>query len=476
MILFVGRAIATFMLFLLARTTLTSALSPTLLASSIVRQRSHIARQMASTTSCQAAKGMVEFLNEQKNRLVQDPNQPFHLVIGNPAGDADSIVSALGLAYVDSLWNNKDYVLPVVSVSKHDLTTQRPETTYLLELAGIPVDSLVCIDDPNLPMTADVTLVDHNHLQVQREDWHVVEILDHHLDEGVHQDSVLADKRTIAFSGTQATVASCTTLIAERYLAHMSMSSSSSSSASSPIPTSLATLLLGVILLDSVNMSTQAGKGTTRDAAVIQSLLQDTDWSVLADNPMSADIITMSQDSSTTTPDTKKFFEALQYQKFNPKFWDKLSVQDALGLDYKEFTTGGEDVNISKFGVATVLQSMQDFCQKENLLESIQEYIKAHDDIGLLGIMFAVSNDQDELSRQLAICGPPELCKSMVEFLQHVDRGLDLSEARSEDLLFKNASTNSSVIKIKVVFMDQGNVAASRKQVAPTMMNYWKQE
>lgn len=453
MILFVGRATATSMLFLLARTTLVSALSPTLLASSIVRQRSHISRQMASTTSCSAAKGLADFLHEQKNRLVQDPNQPFHLIIGNPAGDADSIVSALGLAYEYSVWN-KASILPVVSISKHDLTTQRPETTYLLELAGIPVDSLVCIDDPNLPMTADVTLVDHNRLTVQL-DWHVVEILDHHLDEGAHED-VLADKRTIAFSGTQATVASCTTLIAERYLAHMP-----SSSPSSPIPTSLATLLLGVVLLDSVNMSPEAGKGTDRDARVIQSLLQETDWSVLVDNPMSTDIL--SQDSAT--PDTNKFFKALQYQKFNPKFWDKLSVQDALGLDYKEFT-GGAD--IKKFGVSTILQSMEDFVQKEDVLRSIQQYMKAKN-IGLLGLMFAVSNDQDELSRQLAICGPPELCESMVDFLQHVDRGLDLSDATSNEF-------NPSNSVIKVILMDQGNVAASRKQVAPTMMNYWKQE
>jgi exopolyphosphatase len=229
----------------------------------------------------------------------------------------------------------------------------------------------------------------------------------------------------------------------------------------SPIPTSLATLLLGVILLDSVNMSPEAGKGTDRDAAVIQSLLQDTDWSMLVGNPLSTEI--MSQGS--TTPDTKKFFDALQYQKFNPKFWDKLSVQDALGLDYKEFT-GGPDIR--KFGVATVLQRMEDFVQKDDLLQSIQEYMKAQD-IGLLGIMFAVSNDQDDLSRQLAICAPPELCKSMADFLQHVDRGLDLSEARSD--LFN--PTNSV---IEVVFMDQGNVAASRKQVAPTMMNYWKKE
>jgi hypothetical protein len=84
--------------------------------------------------------------------------------------------------------------------------------------------------------------------------------------------------------------------------------------------------------------------------------------------------------------------------------------------------------------------------------------------------MFAVSNGQNELSRQLlAICAPLELCKSVVDFLQPADRGLDFSEARSD--LFN--PTNSA---IKVVFMDQGNVAASCKQVAPTMMNNWKQE
>jgi hypothetical protein len=81
--------------------------------------------------------------------------------------------------------------------------------------------------------------------------------------------------------------------------------------------------------------------------------------------------------------------------------------------------------------------------------------------------MFALSKDQDELSSRqlLAICAPPELCKSMVDFLQHADRGLDFSEARSD--MFNNPNP-----VVEVVFMDQGrNVAAGHKQVAPTMMN-----
>ena len=72
------------------------------------------------------------------------PSTVPHIVIGNEAGDADSILSVIGLSYVKSLQstaeNTQDDKLfvPVVSIPAESLKFQRPETTYLLsDCAGM---------------------------------------------------------------------------------------------------------------------------------------------------------------------------------------------------------------------------------------------------------------------------------------------------------------------------------------------------
>ena len=161
---------------------------------------------------------------------------------------------------------------PIVSIPRVDLATQRPETTLLMELAGISeeVQKLLWFRDdiPSLLVNGpaekdaiDLTLVDHNRWIIDDKDdvcnkypWRVVEIRDHHLDEGYHMDT--CSTRVIAFADSKATVASTGTLVVER------LASLNTSSQQKYCPADVALLLLGVILLDSVNMSPAAASKT----------------------------------------------------------------------------------------------------------------------------------------------------------------------------------------------------------------------
>ena len=223
--------------------------------------------------------------------------------MSEPAGDADSIVSAIAWAYTEYLASQLEEergrhcsstMTPIVSIPAHDLTTQRPETTLLLEWAGIPADVLHFVDTLDEPSIVEkynddpvasttktipdeskeepvwnVTLVDHNRLSssslplltnnaAHHHKLCVVEIVDHHLDEGYHHDT--CRHRNIAFAHGAATVASTCTLVVERL--------QEQDGSSFPAPLSL--LLLGVILLDSVNLQPSAGKDTPRDVTAVQ--------------------------------------------------------------------------------------------------------------------------------------------------------------------------------------------------------------
>lgn len=171
------------------------------------------------------------------------------MIIGNEAGDADSIISALTLGYVMSSSRSNNTTLlqqqqvPVVSISRAEMELRR-DAAILLDLVGIDIQKLLYLDDDivtdNLMPSASastseeddsnisslsITLVDHNRLRhmFSHLNPYVTEIIDHHQDEGYHRH-VVADsgKRNIAFANGHATVASTCTLVAERLFENMS--------------------------------------------------------------------------------------------------------------------------------------------------------------------------------------------------------------------------------------------------------------
>lgn len=460
-----------------------------------------------------------DVLNNNKNEimslqdfLIQQKAKPTnHLVIGNEAGDADSIVSAITLAYIesvlpiatdnDSSTTTTPKKTPIVSIPRQDLETQRPETTFLLDLAGTSTENLIYVDDPFLKndiaddndntddeVVVDVTLVDHNCLcdELANKGWKVVEILDHHYDQGEHLDTCPSNDRVIAFANDKATAASTCTLVAERLRrrAWNNDDDNIKDHCHYYYPADVAVLLLGTILLDSVNMNPKAGKGTPRDAAAIQSLLDHTRWEQLSEK--SKQILKIGQESKQ--PDTSALFDALQSAKFNIEFWKSLSIRDRLRLDYKQFAS-----NSHIFGVSTVLMSRDDFLgnnnQEEDVVTSIEKYM-VEMKIHFLGIMLSFRID-DAYHRQLILCGLPGFpLDGLVDYLvttttTKADSGVDqdspppLSLTELVDTTSTTARTHQSTRDddggggLIMRFFEQGNPKASRKQVAPILMQFF---
>jgi exopolyphosphatase len=356
-----------------------------------------------------------------------------HLVIGNKAGDADSIVSALAAAYLDD-------ATPLVSISQRDLRTQRPETMLLFKMAGLEISDLWFADQLDLLAAEPVslTLVDHNRLDATalEQSWNVVKaIYDHHMDEGHHKDS--AAIRNIAFTDKgEPSVASTCTLIVERM-------------EGTKWPADLSLLLLGVILIDSVNLSPNAGKVTPRDEAAVQKLLKVTTWQELdLDKSICID--------SPPKPSTSLLFDALQNAKFDPLFWNSLLVEDALRLDFKLFQADGET-----FGISSVLLSAKDFMHKEHAISNIEAFME-RTQIKFFVIMFAYAKDSaSPLTRELILCGKDS---SVVYVWLETEGSLQLS--------FREQLWDS--YGQPVIVLDQGNAKASRKLVAPILIEYFQ--
>ena len=385
-------------------------------------------------------------------------SQTFPITLGNPAGDADSIISAIALAYIDTMFSDQDFLatsttttIPIVSIPHESLTTQRPETKCLLkQLAKVDLNDLIAIDSSNIPTHASVSLVDHNSLTISdKPNWRVISIFDHHIDEGQHMDSCSSPThRIIAFDSeaSVALVASTCTLMVERF------------PVAEPFPPSLAILLLGVILLDSVNLSPKAGKVTPRDEAAVQALLDRTDWS-----PLNLPQNILAEDGA---PDTTKLFDILQNQKFHPDFWNALTLLQALKLDFKSFEIASPD---RSFGVASVLQPMDDFMEKHGGLNSLKspclEFVNSFEVFVIMFFSFTNSIGQyTGPQRQLVLMAKSEeSLQEAASFLKQ-DTTLQLEEV-------KRSTTSED---INLVCFKQGNPKASRKQLAPILMDYFK--
>ena len=168
-------------------------------------------------------------------------------------------------------------------------------------MAGVDLSQLLFIDSPTsiaslLTQTEtedgascessplSISLVDHNRIRssLRHLDGKVVEILDHHVGEGYHADAVPegSGARNVAFRGRDALVGSACTLVAERML----------QAGTATLDPSASLVLLGVILLDTMDMSPEAGKGTDRDLAAINALLDRTDWSMLDTDSMEGSV------------------------------------------------------------------------------------------------------------------------------------------------------------------------------------------
>ncbi|KAL1302947.1 hypothetical protein AAFC00_003266 [Neodothiora populina] len=258
-------------------------------------------------------------------------------VIGNESADLDSITSSIIYAYLQSTASSKHTKpilhIPLLNISKADISI-RPELLALLPYADIPRDHLITLDDlPSgtssasdlkshlPPQNTGWILVDHNAFQGTLGSVYsdsVVGCVDHHVDEGKVPKSSGDEPRIIETSG------SCSSLVinhCRRSVWDQPYSDTDASSShdqpnekTDEWESQISHLALASILIDTRNLQ-DASKTTKHDRDAVEFLL-----------------------SKLSAPafDSASFYNKLDAAKRDTK---SLSLNGMLRKDYKQWTT-----------------------------------------------------------------------------------------------------------------------------------------
>jgi len=259
--------------------------------------------------------------------------KPVTVVLGNESADLDSIVSALTYAFLlHTKASSGSTVVPVVNIAREDFVL-RTETVFIFKRLKLDPQGLVFIDDVNLAelhaeQRLELVLVDHNRLGPQQAALEpaIIEILDHHDDQGAYPSGTACDIRPVG---------STTTLVTERALAAAAEDDSASTFV---VQLKYAALLLSGILVDTVNLDSSKGRCTEPDVAAAKAL------------------------TALIDIDNTELFQQLQTAKGDI---GTLSAGDLLRKDYKQIEVNGIVV-----GFASVVAPLATFFQKPDAEEA----------------------------------------------------------------------------------------------------------
>ncbi|OQS02027.1 hypothetical protein THRCLA_05567 [Thraustotheca clavata] len=363
------------------------------------------------------AEGLNAFLRQARHAALES-SKPTGLIVvmGNEACDADSMVSSLVHAFRRPKVDNR-IILPVMSVNRCEFAL-RCEVSALFHAANIDIEALVFQDEIDLKAfhasnALKLILTDHNKLKQEYEalDSAVMEIIDHHDDLGAHTHVVLRD---IAFKrtekGGQALVGSACTLIAERITEYQPLE---------------ATLLLGVIALDTMNMDPKAKKGTERDLAVLNCL-----------------------DKLTLVP-REELYAWLVHEKFSPENWKQFTFNNCLIYDFKQF-----EISATKYGCSSILVPLSTFWSKTTSPVEEVELYRARLNLAFVIVQSLVQTSDGPERQFLLYCPDEALKEALTRFLVE-DTAMGLT---------------SVAIDSDVNAFNQANIAMSRKQVVPLLV------
>ncbi|KZV96023.1 DHH phosphoesterase, partial [Exidia glandulosa HHB12029] len=284
---------------------------------------------------------LAEFLASSKARylaaLKEGTAHEWTVVMGNEAGDLDTLVSSVAYAFLAS---SRDRPMVALQQTLRADVRLRPENVYALEIAGLSDhDALLYLDDVPSdvqypPPGSKFALVDHNALNSRFQTAHiqqdgvdrpepakVVGIIDHHEDEGAHTGEDVSPRII------QVPTGSCSSLVAN----HFRLASQT------PIPPELATLLLSAILIDTDGLK-EGGKAEDADRAAAHFLIP-----LAQQHPEPTDAL-------TTDPLVSQMTKMLNEKKFDV---EPLGTRDLLRRDYKEYALPRGDTQV-KVGLATV--------------------------------------------------------------------------------------------------------------------------
>ncbi|THV05745.1 DHH phosphoesterase [Dendrothele bispora CBS 962.96] len=326
---------------------------------------------------------LADFLSTSKTKYLNevqtttDKADDWTVVMGNEAGDLDSIASSIAYAYFQSKIHKKP-TIPLIQIGRDDLGL-RGENIYALELAGIakPEEQLLLSSDFTSvdPFPSHrFALVDHNRLgpAYVSENAQVDGIIDHHADEGLYTDTTITNPRIITPAG------SCTSLIAASLF--LPVDTENATSEVDPLPKELAILLLSALLIDTDGLK-PSGKAIDVDRQAALFLASKAEF--LPNSSFSSSSLHESDIIQTLA-------DNLMERKFD---LSHLSPNDHLRRDYKEYTYSvpWASSNVSepiqlKAGLSTVPAALSSWAAGGVLEREGEKWMKERS-LSILGVL-----------------------------------------------------------------------------------------
>lgn len=354
------------------------------------------------------------FLSDAKSRA--QTHDIDMLVFGNEAADLDSVVSAIGLAWALKNARKSCSALPLIPIKREDFRL-KTESRWVLSQTGIDAEKLFFQDDV-LPLDTlmsrvrGLALVDHNRLAngFSKYQDKVRLIMDHHEDLRLYPHAL----RRIE------PVGSCATLVGQDLI-------NGRGGAAGEIPGNLAVLLLGAILIDTVNLDPKAGRATPRDHAVATHL-----------QPLAG-------------LDTDGFYQGIRAAKSDIR---EMGTRDLLKRDCKTF-----QFNKVTCTVASVPLALEQWMERDmGLAKGIETYAREMQ----ADILMTMNTQRiPEFSRGIAV-----FCKSPVLFTT-------ISAMLASNLDLEIIPPPQGFDCGDVHFFRQGNLSLSRKKLEPMLDRYF---
>lgn len=340
-----------------------------------------------------------QFLSGTKARFIAGPSEPQSAAIaciGNIAGDLDSIVSAVCLAFVQSLLEPLVQHVPLVPFARDDFRLRQDadmlfrHCDFSMDSAGSVTD-LIYLDEAAAPASAwragdslGVALTDHNRIAPHVEEMignQILSIYDHHADEAAHIASTtcspvgskpgLAGARRVRLIDTAA--GSACSLIVNAFSEQLGLA-----------PPALFVLLLGTIATDTRGFDETELKYSVADLQATQRLLR----ALGSDEPAAAQCIPVDAPAAavkelalalraTLLPAVAavggaatiaELGKVLLHARYDVS---SLTAYDLLRLDYKQAAVGG-----MQLGCCAIFCPMPELVTRAGGAEALAEQMR----------------------------------------------------------------------------------------------------